>query len=204
MAYGAHRRSLRPATSCISSWGKTANFHPPARGEAFVECREALFHSTRSVHISVRDPSPPRPRTSSQAVTLERERRQQVVERVLPERVSSASSRANCPMRHQTPGLRNSGMRSGPRPSLGPHRYHVRRRPFGRLHRETTTDLTATDCRTAQSECTCNVLLSFQPTTERHALMPQSRGVTNTQCTQHTLDQVLPPEVCSVWSSVRV
>ena len=39
----------------------------------------------------------------------------------------------------------------------------VRRRPFGRLHRETTTDLTATDCRTAQSECTRNVLLSFQP-----------------------------------------
>ena len=65
VAYGAHRRSLRPATSCISSSGEIANFHPPARGDAFVECREALSHSTRSVHISLRDPSPPRPRTSS-------------------------------------------------------------------------------------------------------------------------------------------
>ena len=65
VVYGAHRRSLRPATSRILSSGRMPNFHPPARGDAFVECREALSHSTRSVHISLRDPSPPRPRTSS-------------------------------------------------------------------------------------------------------------------------------------------
>ena len=61
----AHRKSLRPASSRILSPGRLPNFHPPARGEGLVGCREALSHSTRRVHISVRDPYPPRPRTSS-------------------------------------------------------------------------------------------------------------------------------------------
>ena len=49
----------------VISQQQDRNFHPPAQDEALVECREALSHSTRSVHISLRDPSPPRPRTSS-------------------------------------------------------------------------------------------------------------------------------------------
>ena len=44
---------------------RNRNFHPPTRDEALVGRAEGPAHSTRRVHISVRDPSPPRPRSSS-------------------------------------------------------------------------------------------------------------------------------------------
>ena len=47
------------------SAARNTNFHPPARDEALVGRAEGPAHSTRRVHISVRDPSPPRPKTSS-------------------------------------------------------------------------------------------------------------------------------------------
>ena len=56
---------LARASSLILSAGRNRNFRPPAHGEAVVGRAEALAHSTRRVHISLRDPSPPRPRTSS-------------------------------------------------------------------------------------------------------------------------------------------
>ena len=55
---------LAPASSWILSAGRNRNFRPPAHGEAVVGRAEAVAHSTRRVHISLRDPSPPRPRTS--------------------------------------------------------------------------------------------------------------------------------------------
>ena len=64
-APGPQGRSLPRASGEILSAGRNRNFRPPARGEAGVGRAEALAHSTRRVHISLRDPSPPRPRTSS-------------------------------------------------------------------------------------------------------------------------------------------
>ena len=49
----------------ILSHARNRNFHPPTRDEALVGRAEGPAHSTRRVHISVRDPYPPRPRTSS-------------------------------------------------------------------------------------------------------------------------------------------
>ena len=56
---------LARASSEILSAGRNRNFCPPAHGEGVVGRAEALAHSTRRVHISLRDPSPPRPRTST-------------------------------------------------------------------------------------------------------------------------------------------
>ena len=56
---------LATASSLILSAARNRNFRPPAHGEAVVGRAEAVAHSTRRVHISLRDPSPPRPRTSS-------------------------------------------------------------------------------------------------------------------------------------------
>ena len=55
---------LARASRWILSAGRNRNFRPPAHGEAVVGRAEAVAHSTRRVHISLRDPSPPRPRTS--------------------------------------------------------------------------------------------------------------------------------------------
>ena len=54
---------LAPASSLILSAARNRIFRPPAHGEAVVGRAEALAHSTRRVHISLRDPSPPRART---------------------------------------------------------------------------------------------------------------------------------------------
>ena len=56
---------LATASRLILSAARNRNFRPPAHGEAVVGRAEALAHSTRRVHISLRDPSPPRPRTST-------------------------------------------------------------------------------------------------------------------------------------------
>ena len=46
------------------SAGRNRNFRPPTHGEPLVGREEGPAHSTRRVHISLRDPSPPHPRTS--------------------------------------------------------------------------------------------------------------------------------------------
>ena len=43
---------------------RNRNLHPLTRDEPLVGREEGPAHSTRRVHISLRDPSPPRPRTS--------------------------------------------------------------------------------------------------------------------------------------------
>eukprot|EP00964_Phaeocystis_antarctica_P115759 scaffold79735_cov64-Phaeocystis_antarctica.AAC.1 len=45
---------------CLAA-ARNRNFHRPARDEALVGRAEGPAHSTRRVHISVRDSSPPRP-----------------------------------------------------------------------------------------------------------------------------------------------
>ena len=46
------------------SASRNRNLHPLTRDEPLVGREEGPAHSTRRVHISLRDPSPPRPRTS--------------------------------------------------------------------------------------------------------------------------------------------
>ena len=64
-ALGPQGRSLAGPSSWKMAAARNRNFHPPARDEALVGRAEGPAHSTRRVHISVRDPSPPRPRTST-------------------------------------------------------------------------------------------------------------------------------------------
>ena len=53
--------ALAGASSQKMAAARNRSFHPLAREEALVGRAEAVAHSTRRVHISVRDPSPPRP-----------------------------------------------------------------------------------------------------------------------------------------------
>ena len=58
---GALGMALAGASSEKMAAARNRNFHPLARDEALIGRAEGPAHSTRRVHISVRDPSPPRP-----------------------------------------------------------------------------------------------------------------------------------------------
>ena len=65
VALGPQDMPLPAPSAKKMSAGRNRNLHPLTRDEPLVGRAEGPAHSTRRVHISLRDPSPARPRTSN-------------------------------------------------------------------------------------------------------------------------------------------